>query len=272
MSQRKISKLHILIGLPGCGKTTFSKEYAQRNNAYVISFDEVQRGSRAMSYVSEQIKRIRTGEVILDGLFPSMKDVEDTLRCVVEFGKSTGNTVFTVDEIVIHHWAENREACLWNDRGRRDVDSTATIKGLSIEEVDEKEVERLFGIKTLKEVHEVIRKPDYEVMANEAGVVLVDGKYLQSATWSLGGTTRSWGGDIYPIDAETPPDFVELDNLLETICPAITFLQYKKLYRACVTVEDRDASDYYSDCREAFYCCDMEKLYEMLFEMGIYSV
>ena len=53
---------------------------------------------------------------------------------------------------------------------------------------------------------------------------------------------------------------------------AITFLQYKKLYANCVTVEERSSSDYYSNTREAFHRCDLEKLYNMLNDMGIYKV
>lgn len=271
MKPRNIEKLHILVGLPGSGKTTFANQYAQKGPISIVSFDELL-DVKKDDILLNMVRNIHYPEVFLDGLFPTNKAVQEALGAIINYSYDGKGPMFSVKKIIIHYWAEDRDACLWNDRGRRDINSTFVIKGLSIEKIDEKNIETLFGISTKKEIHYVQRKPNHKVMADENGVRIIDGKYLESVTWSLGGTTRSWGGDIFPVDAETPPDFVEFDDLLEKICPTITFLQYKKLCRECVTIEDRDASDYYSNCREAFYRCDLKKLYQMLFDMDAYQV
>ena len=67
-------------------------------------------------------------------------------------------------------------------------------------------------------------------------------------------------------------NFDEFDELIEKICPTITFLQYKKLYKNCVRMEERDNSDYYSSTREAYWRCDLKELWNMLDEMGLNPV
>jgi hypothetical protein len=109
-------------------------------------------------------------------------------------------------------------------------------------------------------------------MAAENDLYKVNGKYLESQSWCLGGKSYDWHGSEHYLSAENPLNFDEFDELLEKICPQITYLQYKKIYAKCVTMEERSASDYYTQAREGFWKCDLEKLYEMLEEMGLYKL
>jgi len=50
--------------------------------------------------------------------------------------------------------------------------------------------------------------------------------------WVEGGLDggNCWNeGDHYPISGEKEPPFTELDNILEQVCPKITYLEYRKL-------------------------------------------
>lgn len=284
-----VKELHLLVALPGSGKTTFANTYLDLNGRHrfdskfkhgdVIDFDAIYKkaGFNEKLQINRdkiekmKLKTITRPYVILDGLFISQEEYEWVLNLFIN-GEQYKNVTF--EKIVVDYWPEDKETCIWNDRGRRDYTSELSIDLIELDRPDVKAIENKFGIKTKLEIHHIVRKPAYLVMAGENGFRdLKDNRYLVSCSWSLGGVGRSWRDDsTYPISGEEPLEFDEFDALLEKICPNITFLQYKKLYKASVTMDDRDAGDYYSNCREAFWLCDLEKLYNMLVDMGIYSV
>ena len=66
------------------------------------------------------------------------------------------------------------------------------------------------------------------------------------------------------------PDFVEFDELIEQVCPNISFIQYKNVYRKCVVQKTRTDYDYYGGYEEkAWWECDMKSLYKILLEKGL---
>ena len=70
-----------------------------------------------------------------------------------------------------------------------------------------------------------------------------------SVEWRVGGMRGGscWGDHPYPIDADDEPEFNVLDQILELICPNISFLQYKNISsQAIVRGEYRD-NDYYGN-------------------------
>jgi hypothetical protein len=211
--------------------------------------------------------------MILDGLFITQDDVEWVISVYLNNPKFTDK--YTVEKIVVDVWMVDKEACLWNDRARRDVrpvSSELSIRIMEPERIDIKAIENKFGVKTKLELHSVIRAPEYKVMIAENSLTNIEEKYMDSQTWCLGGKAYSWRGEESVLYAEDPLNFDEFDELLERICPNLTFLQYKKLYAKCVSKEMRSSRDYYTDAREGYWRCDLEKLYEMLDEMGLYHL
>lgn len=291
---KNIKELHVLVGLPGSGKTTFTEQYnpthldryyipKAKKLAYIVDYDAIYRKAGITDKLDvnrEKIEKmaipyIKYDYMILDGLFITQKDVEWVLGVYLNNPKFTDR--YTVDKIIVDVWKLDKEACLWNDRARRGirgVGSALSIKVMEPERINIKAIEEKFGIKTKLELHDVVRAPAYQVMAAENGIDRVeDGKYLESQTWCLGGVGHSWASDSeYHISAENPANFDEFDELLERICPQITYLQYKKIYSKCVTMEDRAGGDYYTSCREGFWRCDLKKLYEMFKEVGLYEI
>ena len=132
------------------------------------------------------------------------------------------------------------------------------------------QIEKRFGVPTKMVEHTIVKKSIYKVFADCLGIPLEeDNKYFYSDTWRTGGEYSSWNSDSTTrMDSEAPCEFELFDEVMERICPNITFLQYKKLYRSCVELGTRHQSDYYSWWDEDFYKCNIEKLYDMLFEMG----
>lgn len=70
-------------------------------------------------------------------------------------------------------------------------------------------------------------------------------------SWTTGGITGgSWGGvqPDTPVEPSPEPDMDSLEQVLEIVSPNITFLQFRKMTREIMLVEDRtNASDYYGN-------------------------
>ena len=93
---------------------------------------------------------------------------------------------------------------------------------------------------------------------------------MKSEEWSLGGTTTNWHENIIELMKEDTPDFVEFDELIERVCPNISFIQYKNVYRKCVTRKTRTDYDYYGSSEErAWFECNLKDLYKILLEKGL---
>jgi hypothetical protein len=213
--------------------------------------------------------------VVIDGLFYDNDTVEKLLQTfrqqyeqrlskIIPQRREAAAQKHPVFKIVC--WRLDREACLHNDRGRRTKNSAITIQNAHFEMPDRK---RLAPYVTDIEYRNVERKPDARVWADE--IEGAEKGKLRSASWSLGGSTGSYTGHTSYHEAEPQPtSFEELDLLLEKMCPQITFLQYKRVNRECVTVETDSSSDCYGGSRNyAYFECDLEKLYGLLAEMGV---
>lgn len=280
MATKSIKELHITVGMPGSGKTTFVNDksnFPGAERVQVNDFDKVFKKLKKenpdkpidIEKVREMVFQYNTPNVIaIDGLFLTQKDVEWALSVYLDSDYFL--KYFNIKKVVVDYWKFDKEACLWNDKGRRSQNSVATIKSAKMEKPDIEQIEKRFGVPTKMVEHEIVRKSIYKVFADCLGIPLEeDNKYFYSDTWRTGGEYSSWNSDSTTrMDSEAPCEFELFDEVMERICPNITFLQYKKLYRSCVELGTRHQSDYYSWWDEDFYKCNIEKLYDMLFEMG----
>lgn len=271
-----MAKIEILYGLPGSGKSYYAKSqetdphqrftapprtkaidvdliYHRCKNQPALTLQEV------VNEVEHQIAVNKYDRLILDGLITTNAELKTIITAIKKKFKNPDFLSFDIS-----YWEKDVETCLWNDRGRRSRNSKITIENIPFEEPSEE----LAGHKIKIMKRKIAKKPDYKVWAGELG--LGGNKFLQSDSWSLGGTVGScWDDTKHTVDAEPAPvSFKEFDELLERICPNITFLKYKKVYNEVVNTKIEYYHDYYggstSSCR---YICDLEKLYNALCEM-----
>lgn len=280
--KKELIQLHILMGLPGSGKTTFAKEKAHENcsrthvingdNAYktVTSYYAYQNKDKHNSLLYLLLNDLccaidRKQDIIyLDGLFLTNQDILDVLKY---FSSSCQM------KVTIHYWNPDRETCLKNDGGRREVSSALTILNAHIEKPnidwlkDNTDETAVLDIKVKN--HQVFLKPDW--MRYLRPFVNVENGLLVGCSWSEGGTCGSCYSDgLSYIEAESPREFEEFDSLLSEICPNLTFLQYKKLCKICTNTQTRTHRDYYGGTTtERYWVCDLQKMYEALVEMGV---
>lgn len=272
-----IEQLHILIGLPGSGKTYWaarevaeyhSRCYSFNKNEYChIEVDALRKpytwASRSRTDSEIQglvIQYLRQAKVAYyDALVLNQESVENFISLVLK------DAAISIENIILDYWNEDRDTCLYNDEGRREQNSIITIRKGILEKPSAKEIEAKFGIHTTLHQHLVVKKPEYAHFASIEGIELVDNLYMASDKWSIGGISRSRNGDDTPIQGEEPPtSFEKFDEIIEKIWPNIPHNKYVKLFKECVEFRPSTESDYYSSEDYLQYVCNMEKLYSMI--------
>lgn len=262
-------------GLPGSGKTTFADNFkgGLRSKTYVVSYDNLPGYYNDKDKPSGFIRRI--SEYLTSGF---EKIIADSLITTNEQFINFINQIKNVEyfkSIEIQYWIPDVEACLWNDKYRRSTNSEITIKNTVIEEPNIELIKT--GCPKLKDIeitvvkNRVVRKERWKMFADKNNIRHNDG-VVKSDSWSLGGTYGNcWNDTKHQVSGEPQPaSFFEFDNLLESVCPNITFLQYKKLYNACVSTDTRGESDYYGGHVEyGFYQFNVKHLFDELVNLGI---
>ena len=284
----KTANIIILMGLPGSGKTYWAN-HCSANNAsvikggvYVINMDlHIDQKTHQYDSVSKICNDYGLDHYVRDGYTLVFDGLFTTNKCVSEFIEGLYNYMNNSSilrhggvtmNIYIHYWNENREQCLKNDAWRgRDQSAKATIQNIPYEKLDMAYLKNTLMDKKVyfmdPVIHDVIVLDTYDKYFDPLNNS-VDGKHY-SQTWDAGGHWGSCWGDEGEISPEPQPEFEDFDILLEKVAPNITHLQYKRLYRECVTIEEGTEYGYYgSYTYYNRYVLDLKKCYEMLKEMG----
>ena len=269
-------KLEILMGLPASGKTTFG-EQEQKKNSYslhLINMDDIREElyyekdasiHRCIEKGMSNRKNRNINTIMVDGLFLTNEHLKQVITAVADY--------YGEVDVIIHRWEEDRETCVKNDGGRREAKSINTILNAKYEEVDIdalNDVIKEWDCKITKVVnHKVQLKEDWYRFFKGHTYFGKDGK-LRSYKWITGGAYGNcWDNHLSPVTPDDPLEFDALDELLEEVCPEITFLHYKKIRKNCVSTEESYESDYYGGgTNHMNWVCDLRELYNVLEELG----
>lgn len=264
-------KLHILVGLPGSGKSFWAEEFKKNNrSAFIVDFDRIEKyHKKDHEQIYQTLKEWYPAyETIIDGLFLTEKDVIAIMNDYL----SIFSGKYDFQEITIHYWEPNVQACLINDMFRRRVSASATIKNFKLQKpslITLMEECAVHGIPINLVSHQTVSKSIGRIWAECNGAYPETNGDLHSSSWTLWCTHRSLDGSNYAGSAEEPENFDELDKLLEEACPNITFLQYKRIITPLIEQLSRDIVDYYTSGEEGYWSINCDKLYNALLENGI---
>ena len=285
-----VINVEILVGLPGSGKTYYTNNRCTKKGIYgvIVDFDDYKGGKnkypglKKVLWINSDYYGIflynQESLIICDGLFLTNEAQEKIVREWVELFNKEDTLKTSTLNIKFIYFKENRDACLNNDSYReKERSAHITIKNSKFEKPDIKNFKNIFNQENInfeieeKEVYTMTNYDgEFKSLRNEYWSKKFEKDVLVSEHWCVGGNICGYDGYDEPCSPEEKPDsFEEFDKLLEQNCPDITFLQYKKIYKECVTIEEDEERDYYGGTQYFnFYCCDLKKLYEMLQERG----
>lgn len=272
-------EIHILMGLPGSGKSTWASLLRQKNatDVYVVNMDDRymnENGTyKTIPHICKNVllcHHLRMGtKVIFDGLFPTNDIVAKTIIEIGEWLKLHNFNELPV-KVKVHHWKENREQCIINDKFRnRDKNAESTIKNIDYDNIDIQHIRNKVNWHYMEvmepEYHQVPVITEFE-MAFDPLSYDDEGKFCSNA-WVLSGEAGNCWGESWAIEPERQPDFIQLDDMLEKVAPSITHLQYRKLFRECVGIKEYTEYGYYGSYEnKACYTLDVTKCRELLQE------
>lgn len=262
-------RVEILNGLPGSGKTYYAntekQKFNEKNHWSKEAFEVIDMDQE--SIFRPQFFTSFRERLIVDGLFLTNESI---INLINELKKK--NYAKKKLEFIIIHWKEDRDACLHNDKNRRNTSSKLTIKKAKFEYPDKKKIKEKTGYDVEIIEKDIMKKPEEFNKLEEDKKYGINGEYIISAPWVVGGQNRSYDSDwhnIYsPIEGEEQPEFDELFSFLEKVCPQISFIHVRHILKNFVKIREFEENDYYSRTFNKQYVCDLKKLTEFLIENG----
>ncbi len=172
-----INTLHILVGLPGSGKITFYFEQTKKAPFYsihYIDFDTIKRNARFKD--SEDLKEYYAYEIYLlggakdtcvDGLFLTPDDFDFIVSLCLNCPR------YNIKNVRFEYWEPNVEACLWDDKNRRTISSSVSIRKLVVHQPDVKYFAGKYPTISFScQHHTIVRKPEWKIFFEEYGICL----------------------------------------------------------------------------------------------------
>lgn len=287
------NNIHILMGLPGSGKTYFAKNWiklSDSENSYTIIdldnhiIDNPNLESVISCEITEKLKYVswyQNFNCCIDGLILT----KDNLKCVIQSCydniKSKRNHKFI--NIIVHIWDDDRQKCVKNDNvrikmGVREKSSRITIQNSPFDRLSKEDIIDIVNIidKNIHvkvKHHTIYKMSDYDGFIDKwcpSHITNNEPEFLYSEYWCGGGTWGNCWGDSGTVSSDPTPEFKYFDDMLTEICPSISFMQYKKLYNECVSIHSEHESDYYGGSTINYcYKLDLKQMYNMLNEMGL---
>lgn len=271
-----MNKVIFMYGLPASGKSTHANELVKRYNkrcrlAVLVSLDSYLAIKSEMNVIESLKNSIdnftfdkQERVFIIDGLFTTNQELIDAINIVSERVPEKREYSFEVC-----YWIEDREACLWNDDGRRRLNSRNTIKNHKYEVPNFELLKKETGFNVSFQRKRVVRKPEVKKLADDFNVCYFDSisGTLKSDYWCEGGTSVDCYDEVTILYAQEPVIFTDFDKIVKGYFPEISYDEYQRIRNACVVKTIGENRDYYGGVELiACYECDLKKLLEMIKE------
>ena len=297
-------EIHIGMGLPGSGKTTYLQTIAPKCGVTTdecvykktIDLDSIMMKGRGSGFGHVTINGKLSFEklfnyatsiscwdksiICIDSLCLSRETVKEYLNGLYKVSQDGFPCLYDGEyHIIIDQWEENREQCLENDLLRdRENKASYTIANVpyepfsSVEELQSLVDELGLKFASVELVNHKVAVPEEWQIKMERPGKPQDARYMRSESWSLGGTWGSYTGKVSIVDPDNPKENEELDKFLEQHAPSITMLQYKRLIKECVELKTEEYNDYYGGTtHHQYWETDMQHVYELLTKFGVWQ-
>lgn len=260
--------IHILVGLPGSGKTWFAEQFVKETpSATLLSLDP---WVGKVSSVAEALRKAQQGrptsvtrfaQVVVDGLFLTPETIQEVMDAFAD--------EFLSIRFILHQWDEDRKTCERNDENRRDQVSLLTIRKGSYPVLDPAAF-TMRHLQTMTVDPEIIRhkvelKPAW--YRYHANVVGRDGK-LRSPKYMAGGMMGNcWDSSYTYLDGEAIPPFHELHAFVKRVYPDLLASDWFEIEPKVVTQETTRKMEYYGGHSTYIqWVCDIPLLEQLIEE------
>ena len=251
-----VSDLIILSGLPGSGKTRYTERLKDSSFIQIFNFDNNPEPFKDYDKYAETY--------VFDGLFLT----NDAIIKVINDFDNNAPGIWSIGKLEIHHWLEDREACLVNDSTRpKERSAAVTIKNAPFEYPDLDKIREgvRFEIRDAVIVEEhVYKAPDFNKK-----IVSEFSETIQSKEWCNGGTHGDYRGNYDTIEKEeSPKEFKELEEILDKLTPEMTRKDYKEIL-GLIQTKEREERDYYGGVAlYSWFEIDTRTLFKKLGKLG----
>ena len=269
------NEVHILVGLPGSGKTTYAEQQKNMSTLILYVDDEIKRIKRlsqsvtikkallyAMGSANVNLSYVcRYEKIIVDGLFLRQEEIEQVITFFTEY----------LDEfkVFIHQWNEDRDTCIKNDQWRREETSLGMIRNAEYKKIDLVKLQEYFKDNSKVTIHPTIishlveLKPEW---ARKYGHIVDAYGKLKSREYFLGGVSGNcWDSSMSYLDGEEIKPFTELYDFLEAAFPYLLLKDWNAIEKEVVSEERWSVPEYYGGSSKYFrWVCDVKKVYELL--------
>lgn len=266
--------LHLLVGLPGSGKSTFAVDLVKNNSDfYYLDTDKIReyyfknktdlKITDVIEYGLKTLKRYQKNynTIILDGLFLTNDNILKTLKYLEKH--------FVDLDVIIHKWNKDRDICIKNDGNRRELSSFTTIKYSTFEDIDINYLNEELTIINIIDIinHKVILSPIFYRKLNHCWDF--NKKIIESDRWCLGGISCDCYGDECYIHEEPQKEFTTLKEILYKAFPNLNEDEYIKIRNKSSKIITYDESDYYGgSVTYSCWNCKINDLKETLEELN----
>lgn len=223
--------IHIMYGLPASGKTTLAMELFEKykkefdsqssyNREKVTYYNCDEKDRKTISNTTDYgVSNHQHDVIIVDGFFKTVKNIADKFH-------NNRFVCYDMDEIVIHVFEQNKQACFENDklRNRKELSTNSINEG-----IEEFNVEK-FKLFFFKDRTYLLEKCKIKVVNEKVTSYKEKKPDTIYSPWLVG--------------EDIGNEFSELDNWLEENYPQITLLQYKKICKH-IKEETDYTRDYY---------------------------
>jgi hypothetical protein len=259
-----IKELHITVGLPASGKSTWAEtkmeEWKSLDLPRVLRCVDRQDINRAIVDMSCSFNR--DYYAILDGLFLTNDDVLGILEIFKQYNSE-------IEKVTINYWKEDKENCLRNDKIRgRKLTSKATIMKAQFDTMDLNYLIENSPYKNIEVVErEVYQVTEFDEFSQDLlGYFNTEGSKVKLESWSLGGSHGScWNDSMATSSPDEQPEPDRFDEIVEKLFGEdISMKKYKEIKSECLSIETEYETEYYGGYSEtAYYVLDMDRLYEI---------